>query len=117
MIGTGASGMQVGPSIAPQVDQLNIFQRTPHWALYNPIYHEAVSDGVRWALKNMPYYANWYRFQLFWASADGLYPSLHVDKNWPQSSISLNATNHKLRQDLISHITKELHGDSALLEK
>jgi len=29
MIGTGASGMQTGPSIAPEVEKLTVFQRTP----------------------------------------------------------------------------------------
>ena len=44
MIGTGASGHQVGPSIAPDVDRLTIFQRSPHWVVPNPNYHEGVRD-------------------------------------------------------------------------
>ena len=45
MIGTGASGHQVGPSIAPDVARLMIFQRSPHWVVPNPNYHEGVSCG------------------------------------------------------------------------
>jgi cation diffusion facilitator CzcD-associated flavoprotein CzcO len=33
LIGTGASAVQVVPSIAPIVDQLTVFQRTPIWCL------------------------------------------------------------------------------------
>ena len=47
MIGTGASGMQVGPSIAGMVERLTIFQRTPHWAAYHPNYHATVSEGKK----------------------------------------------------------------------
>ena len=117
MIGTGASGMQAGPSIAAQVAQLTIFQRTPHWSIHNPNYHAKVSEGVKWALKHIPFYAQWYRFQLFWASADGLHASIQVDPSWPTPELSLNADNQRFRDMLTAHMTKELDGDEALLKK
>jgi 4-hydroxyacetophenone monooxygenase len=117
MIGTGASGMQAGPSIAGEVERLTIFQRTPHWAIHNPNYHASVSDGKKWALKHLPFYAKWYRFQLFWASADGLHASLQIDPAWPTPDLSLNETNHRFRVMLTEHITRELDGDPVLLEK
>ncbi|WOC14268.1 flavin-containing monooxygenase [Gordonia sp. MP11Mi] len=36
VIGTGASSVQITPSIAPQVGSLEVFQRTPVWALPKP---------------------------------------------------------------------------------
>ncbi|MFS3130063.1 flavin-containing monooxygenase [Nocardioides sp. Bht2] len=36
IIGTGASAVQIIPSIAPQVEQLTVFQRTPIWCLPKP---------------------------------------------------------------------------------
>ena len=117
MIGTGASGMQVGPSIADRVAQLSIFQRSPHWAVHNPLYHAKVEPGKKWALANLPHYASWYRFQLFWASADGLYPSLQVDPGWSTPNLSLNAENHAMRERLIEHIRAEVGDDPALLAK
>jgi 4-hydroxyacetophenone monooxygenase len=117
MIGTGASGMQVGPSIAPEVERLSIFQRSPHWAIHNPNYHKAVSDSIRWALKNLPFYAEWYRFQLFWASSDGLYDGLRVDPQWPTPELSLNAVNQGHRDNLIAHIRREVNDDAELLRK
>jgi 4-hydroxyacetophenone monooxygenase len=117
MIGTGASGMQAAPSIAGDVAHLSIFQRTPHWAVHNPNYHRRVSDGKRFVLKNLPFYAQWYRFQLFWASGDGLHASLHVDPEWNQPDQSLNKTNHAFREMLIAHMRKELDDDPVLLAK
>src|ERR1700690_2040961 len=55
MIGTGASGHQVGPTIAPDVARLTIFQRSPHWVVPNPNYHEGVNEGKKWALANIPF--------------------------------------------------------------
>ncbi len=117
MIGTGASGMQVGPTIAPEVGRLTIFQRSPHWAVNNPNYHKDVGPGKTAALKHIPFYAKWYRFQLLWASSDGLHASLHADPAWPTPDQSLNATNQKFRDDLIAYITKEVNGDPDLLAK
>ena len=36
VLGTGASAVQFVPAIAPQVDRLHLFQRTPQWVLPKP---------------------------------------------------------------------------------
>jgi cation diffusion facilitator CzcD-associated flavoprotein CzcO len=52
VIGTGASAVQVIPSIAPDVRHLTVFQRTPIWCLPKP---DAVLPGpVRFALGHLP---------------------------------------------------------------
>lgn len=117
MIGTGASGVQVGPSIAPEVARLTIFQRSPQWLSPNPNYHRPVSDGKKWALKHVPGYASWYRFQLFWGSADGNHPALVVDPEWKHPDISLNALNHAMRENLTRHILSEIEGRPDLVDK
>jgi 4-hydroxyacetophenone monooxygenase len=117
MIGTGASGMQTGPTIAPAVERLVIFQRSPHWAAFNPNYHRGVSDAKKWALKNIPYYADWYRFQLFWSSADGLHRTLQIDPEWGDPDHSLNEANDRQRKRLVEHIRNEIGDDPELLEK
>ncbi len=117
MIGTGASGMQAGPSIAADVEKLTIFQRTPHWSVHNPNYHRSVEDGKKWALKNIPFYDKWYRFQLFWASADGLHDSLQIDPSWPTPEKSLNARNQGFRDMLEKHIRDQIGDDPELLAK
>jgi 4-hydroxyacetophenone monooxygenase len=112
MIGTGASGHQVGPSIAPDVAHLTIFQRSPHWVVPNPNYHLGVSDGKKWALAHIPHYLRWYRFQLFWGFADGLHAALKVDPDWPHPQRSLNGVNERHRVFMERHIHSEL-GDRA----
>ena len=117
MIGTGASAMQAGPSIAQDVAHLRVFQRTPHWAMNNPNYHRAVSAGNVWALERIPYFSNWLRFQLFWASSDGFHASLHADPSWTSPAISLNEANHKMRELIVDYVRRELDGDERLLAK
>jgi 4-hydroxyacetophenone monooxygenase len=117
MIGTGASGHQVGPTIAPDVNRLMIFQRSPHWVVPNPNYHEGVSEGKKWALAKIPFYLRWYRFQLFWGFADGLHEALRVDPDWPQPQRSLNTLNEKHRRFMERHIRSELADRPDLLEK
>jgi len=117
MIGTGASGMQAGPSIAPEVAHLRVFQRTPHWAVNNPNYHLETTPGHRWALAHIPYYSNWLRFQQFWASSDGFHASLHKDPAWTQPALSLNEANHKLRETIVAYVREQLDGDEALLAR
>lgn len=117
MIGTGASGHQVGPTIAPDVERLMIFQRSPHWVVPNPNYHEGVSDGKKWALANIPFYLRWYRFQLFWGFADGLHDALKVDPDWPDPNRSLNALNEKHRRFMEKHMRSELADRPDLLKK
>lgn len=117
LVGTGASAMQTGPSIAPEVEKLIVFQRTRHWAAYNPNYHKEVTAGQKWAIAHIPYYAKWMRFQLFWAASDGFHPTLKVDPDWHEPATSLNEQNGQMRQMMIEHIRRELDGDEALLAK
>jgi cation diffusion facilitator CzcD-associated flavoprotein CzcO len=52
IIGTGASAVQVIPEIAPEVERLTVFQRTPIWCLPKP---DGPLPGIaRVALKRLP---------------------------------------------------------------
>jgi 4-hydroxyacetophenone monooxygenase len=117
MIGTGATGMQVGPAIAPLVGNLTIFQRSPHWAMWNPLYFKTVSENKKWVLKNIPYYSKWFRFQLFWSSSDGFHKMLQIDHEWPDKQRSLNAHNAEIRKQLEEYIAKEVNNDPELIRK
>jgi cation diffusion facilitator CzcD-associated flavoprotein CzcO len=52
VIGTGASAIQVIPTIAPEVAQLTVFQRTPIWCL--PKLDAPMSPRARRALRTLP---------------------------------------------------------------
>ena len=45
LIGAGASGFQIAPTIAEDVEHLTVFQRTAQWMFPNPNYHDAVGPG------------------------------------------------------------------------
>jgi len=117
LIGTGASGHQVGPTIAPHVAHLSIFQRSPGWVVPNPNYFLDVSEGKKWALEHIPFYARWYRFQLFWAFADGLHSALKIDPDWPEPARAINSVNERHRLFMERFIKAELGDDSPLLAK
>ncbi len=116
MIGTGASGMQIGPAIAPEVGKLVVFQRSPHWVRPNPLIFKKVSPAWKWALANIPYYNKWYRFLLLWATADGLLPQMRRDPNWT-NPLSLNAENQRNRDWLEANIREQVNGDEDLIAK
>ncbi len=117
MIGTGASGQQVGPTLAPDVARLTIFQRSPHWVVPNPNYFAEVADGMKWALAHIPYFARWYRFQLFWAFADGLHAALKVDPEWADGGRSINAINARHREFMVRYLRGKLGEGSPLIDK
>ena len=99
VIGTGCSAAQFVPIIAEQVDHLEVFQRTPNWQFPVPHYHHEVPDGFQWLLRHVPYYRQWYRFWLFWRSAELLRPMAEVDPEWPGQERSVSELNDMLRDD------------------
>src|SRR5690606_351055 len=117
MIGTGASGMQTAPAIAPEVERLTIFQRSPHWAMKHPLYHQEVSPGVRWAMRYVPFYSSWYRLTLFWAASETFHHTLKIDPDWPHPERSLNAKNEKWREELTAYILSKIGHRKDLVAK
>ncbi|MFF3309982.1 flavin-containing monooxygenase [Streptomyces sp. NPDC002952] len=53
MIGTGASAIQIVPSIQPEVERLTLFQRTPPWVM--PRMDRAISAAERWLHRRLPF--------------------------------------------------------------
>jgi 4-hydroxyacetophenone monooxygenase len=117
IIGTGASSVQVGPTIAPDVAKLVIFQRSPGWVGLNESYHTVFSPGMQWANKYVPYFYMWYRFLLFWASGDTNHAVVQRDPNWDKPDVSLNARSHAIRDNIIRHMRAELKDRPDLLAK
>ncbi|MBC2879666.1 MULTISPECIES: flavin-containing monooxygenase [Streptomyces] len=52
VIGTGASGVQVVPEIAPRVERLHVYQRTPIWLLPKP--DVAIPEALRRTFAKVP---------------------------------------------------------------
>lgn len=117
IIGTGASAMQIVPSIAGVAKQVTIFQRSAQWAINVPDYHRKVSERKKWLLKHLPYYAGWYRFNLFWNFSDKTYPAMIRDPEWGEPATAMNAASDAIREMLTAHIKSEVGDDPELLAK
>ncbi len=117
LVGAGASGFQIAPTIADDVSELHVFQRTAQWMFPNPNYHVAVDDGVRWAMRHLPFYARWYRFLLFWPSCDGGMLAARIDPEWDDGNRSISAVNDMARQMFTGWITDQVGDDPELLAK
>jgi len=117
LVGSAASAVQIGCAIAPDVKQLSILQRTPTWLTKRPNVNSAVTDEVKWALKHVPFYAQWHRFRVFWSTADVYYPALKIDPAWKDGKRSVNALSDRLRRIMTRYIAEELAGREDLLAK
>jgi 4-hydroxyacetophenone monooxygenase len=107
VIGTGASAAQFIPEIAEVAAHLTILQRTPAWFLPTPDYQDAVEPEVAWLLRNVPGYANWLRFWIFWQNVEGLMVAARVDPEW-DGDASVSQVNELVRQLFAAHIETEL---------
>ncbi len=117
MIGAGASGFQIAPTIAADVGHLTVFQRTAQWMFPNPNYHAAVGPGVRWALRHLPFYGRWYRFLLFWPGCDKGLAAARVDPEYPDQQRAVSESNELTRRMFTDWITSQVGEDPALIAK
>jgi 4-hydroxyacetophenone monooxygenase len=70
-----------------------------------------------WLLENVPFYAQWYRFGLFWRFGDGLLNTLRRDTEWPHPERSMNRHNDRHREQMTEFVETSLEGRPDLLEK
>jgi 4-hydroxyacetophenone monooxygenase len=118
LVGAGASGFQIGPAIADQVERLTIFQRTAQWIIPNPLYHAPVPAGDRWALRHLPFYGRWYRFIMtIGGIAAGVDP-YRIDGGFEDpTGRSVNVLNAKRATLLLRWMTSLVEDRPDLLEK
>jgi 4-hydroxyacetophenone monooxygenase len=117
VVGTGCSAAQFVPIIADDAATVEIFQRTPNWMFPVPHYHFEVPAGFQWLLSHVPAYRQWYRFWLFWRSAETLRPMAEVDPSWPHQERSVSELNDTLRALLQESMEAQYSDDSDLLPK
>jgi 4-hydroxyacetophenone monooxygenase len=117
VIGTGASACQFIPEIAPAVEHLDIFQRTAPWLIPAERYREPVAEGFQWLLQHVPFYAEWYRFFLFYRGGEGLIASATVDPSYPPTERAVSAANEEIRSMLMMWLEFCAAGDDELLRK
>jgi 4-hydroxyacetophenone monooxygenase len=116
VIGTGASAMQLVPSIADEAAEVTVFQRSKQWAVPHPNYHREVKEGVRFLMREVPFYFQWYRLRSFWNFSDRLHSSLQIDPNWPHPERAVNEVNDRHRVFLTKYIKEQLGDRADLLD-
>lgn len=116
VIGTGASSMQLVPSIVDSASEVTVFQRSKQWAVPHPNYHREVDESVRVVMREVPFYVQWYRLRSFWNFSDRLHSSLQIDPNWPHPERSVNEVNERHRVFLTKYIEEQLGDRTDLIE-
>ncbi|OBI99056.1 flavin-containing monooxygenase [Mycobacterium asiaticum] len=117
LVGAGASGFQIAPAIAAGVEHLTVFQRTAQWMFPNPMYHDEVGDGVRWAMRHLPFYGRWYRFLLLWPGADKGLDAARSDPDYADQDYAVSDINAAARMMFSHWITSQVGADDGLLNK
>ena len=117
VIGTGATAMQLVPAIADRVASVTVYQRTAQWARPVKGYSDPIAEGAQWLLAHLPFYVQWYRFNMFWRYGDGLLPFLRKDPAWPHPDRAVNKGNDRHREELTEFILAELKDRPDLIEK
>lgn len=108
VIGTGASAMQLVPTIAGKAKDVLIFQRSKQWVVPHPNYLRDVSPAIRYLMARCPAYTRWYRVRACWHFSDSLHASLQIDPDWDKPDRSINAQNERHRIFLTNYIKREL---------
>ena len=96
LVGAGASGFQIAPTIADRVESLSIFQRTAQWIIPNAMYHAPVPAGDRWALRHLPFYGRWFRFLMTFPGIALGMDQYRVDPEYGDSQVhAINPVNEQ----------------------
>ena len=117
LIGAGASGFQIAPAIAGDVGQLTVFQRTAQWMFPNAMYHDEVGDGMRWAMRHLPFYGRWYRFLVTWPGADKGLDAARGDPDYADQDYAVSDINAAARMMFTQWITSQVGEGHELLAK
>ena len=117
LMGAGASGFQIAPAIAGDVGRLTVFQRTAQWMFPNAMYHDEVGDGMRWAMRHLPFYGRWYRFLVLWPGADKGLDAARGDPNYADQYYAVSDINAAARMMFTQWITSQVGEGHELLAK
>jgi 4-hydroxyacetophenone monooxygenase len=117
VVGTGATAMQLVPTIADEVATLTVYQRSPQWARDIGGYRDTIPNADQWLFEHLPFYARWFRFAMFWRYGDGLLVTLRKDPDWPFPERSMNRRNERHRVEMAEFIERELADRPDLLEQ
>jgi len=118
LVGAGATGFQIAPTIADDVAQLTVFQRTAQWMFPNPNYHEPVPEGMKWAIRHLPYFGRWFRFLILWPGAGVDLSGPRIDPAWDDTDgLAVSERNLATRNFFLGFMAGQIGDDPELLAK
>jgi 4-hydroxyacetophenone monooxygenase len=118
VVGSGCSGYQMMPEIAPATSHLYLFQRTPSWVLGAPRYLSWLQPEVAWLDRNLPFHPNFVRFRTAWFTrADSVKARFTVDPDYHDDPDALSAANKRIRDDNIRFMRSKFAERPDLMEK
>ena len=118
LVGAGASGFQIAPTIADRVASLSIFQRTAQWIIPNLQYHAPVPPGEKWAQRHLPFYGRWFRFLMTFPGVAVGMESYRVDPDYQAAvGVAVNPINEERGQLLAAWMRSVLADRPDLIEK
>lgn len=116
VVGTGCTAVQVVADLADRAGHLDVVFRQPHWIAPEPDVVSEVDEDVRWALRNLPYYHQWYRLVSHWFTADKTYQVPRIDEDWYATHVSCSPANDALMQICLRHLQDQLGDRPDLVE-
>ena len=94
------------------------FSAPPPWLLPTPEYHQEMTPEELWLFREIPHYAQWFRFFLFRTrGADGYLPLLCADKDWQGPAGTIGEGNEMMRAGLLEGLAEQVGDDPELLQK
>ena len=117
VIGTGCSGIQLVPELAPLTGHVIVFQRSPQWLFDRKGYREPYPPQVTWLDRNFPYFRNFMRFRAQWLMGPYLSgPLREVDPTFDHPH-ARSAVNKRLRDERIAFIERKFESRPDLIER
>ncbi len=117
VIGTGCSGIQLVPELAPLTGHVVVFQRSPQWLFDRKGYREPYPPQVTWLDQNFPYFRNFMRFRAHWLMGPYLSgPLREVDPSFDHPH-ARSAVNKRLRDERVAFIERKFASQPDLIQR
>ncbi|OLL18699.1 MULTISPECIES: flavin-containing monooxygenase [unclassified Rhodococcus (in: high G+C Gram-positive bacteria)] len=117
VLGTGCTAVQVVPSIVDEVASLDAVVRSPHWIVPEKAVVNDVPEGERWAMRQLPYFQQWFRLRAYWLASDNLYPMPRIDPEWAATHLSASPVNDLVMQTALRYLERSFPDRADLREK
>ena len=113
VIGTGCTGYQLIADLAPNVEQVVVFQRTPQWLFGVPGYLSPFPPEVAWLDRNLPFYTNFMRLRTL-GTGRAFWRLTEIDPEFDDPH-TVSPLNKKTRELSLAFLESKLGHDPELM--